>query len=99
MRAHITKALAVLLMTAFIGIPWGFYMEQAREDARTMTQEQWLELMNYSQMTYENHAGFIAAIFTTLFILAGFVCIYEFTKLVSGMVVDRVMGPEDGGGF
>lgn len=94
MRAYIIKAVAVLSLTAFFGIPFGFYMEQAREDARTMTQEQWLEFMKYTQMSYENHAGFIAALFTTLVICAGLVCIYEFAKLVSGKLIDRVLGPQ-----
>lgn len=99
MRSHLTKAIAVLLLVAFFGIPWGLYNEHLAEEARTMSHEQWLAKMDYSQSATVEAAGLTGTLLGTLIVFTGLMCIYEFTKLVAGMIVDRVMGPEDGGGL
>jgi hypothetical protein len=97
MRAHITKATAVLILTVFFGIPWGLYNKQFIEDARAMSQEQWLDMMEYTQSSYEYSTGFTGTLIAALILFTAFVCIYEFAKLVAGMFIDRVLGPEKSG--
>ncbi len=97
MRSYLTKALAIVLLVTLFGIPWGIYNEQLTEDARTMSQEQWLDVMDYSQSASANATGLYGTLVTALILFTAFVCIYEFTKLIAGMFIDRVLGPEKDG--
>jgi uncharacterized protein involved in cysteine biosynthesis len=94
MRSYFTKALAIVLLVALFGTPWGFYNEQLAEDARTMSQKQWLGVMDYSQSNSANSAGLYGTLIASLILFTAFVCFYEFAKLLAGMFLDRVLGPD-----
>lgn len=96
MRSHLTKALTIILLTAFFGIPWGLYNQKFAEDARNMTQEQWLAEMGYQKAAQEHGTGLAGTLVITLVACAGLAAIYEFTKWASVKLVDNIMGPEGG---
>lgn len=95
MRSYLTKALAVMALAALIGIPWGQYNEQAADDAATMTQEQWLAHMDYSQKLAADSARLPGTLVITTILITGLVCIYEFFVFMSGLVMDRLVGPSN----
>jgi len=99
MRSYFTKALAIVVLATLLGIPWGFYNQQLVEDASAMSQQQWLEHMEYSQEATANATGFTGTLVVSIIMTTGLVCIYEFIKLACGMIVGlffgRSFGPDD----
>lgn len=96
-RQMVSKAIAVLGWVVVIGYPWGLYSRRVIEDARTMTQEQWLAHMEMEQTLAANSVGLLGTMLYCLVIMVALATIYEFTWRGVEMVLRKVW-PADAAG-
>lgn len=99
------KAGAVLVLALLVGVPGGFATVSKREQAQTLSAEQWMAEVEGTQAAAAQGGGFWWTIVWVLVMFGGFVAIYEFTwrtvlavmRLVRGGVGGRVLKLASGG--
>lgn len=92
MRTNTSKAIAVLALGLLIGIPWGFYSEQVRHDAQTLSHSEWIQHMHVQQALAAHGADFYGTLLFAIIGLAGFAVIYEFGWRLIRFIIDRIFG-------
>ena len=90
MRSYLAKAIAVVLLTVLLGIPWAMQNASIREDAQTMSQHDWLAKMGFQQSSQAEGTGFFGTLVFAFLAFIAFVTIYEFTWRGVKAAMDRI---------